>query len=250
MFIPTHRLVSNLRSLCFRSNIFAFPSSFQLKCYGADIKSSNNMLGKQLTAFGGYIHEMMPRFVQQTQLTDHNELELLIHPDGLIPVLTFLRDNQNSQYCQLLDITALDVPTKIYRFELVYLLLSIQYNARIRVKTYADELTSIDSATSVYTSANWAERELWDLFGIFFHDHPDLRRILTDYGFEGHPFRKDFPLSGFVEVRYDDEVKRVVCEPLELSQEFRKFEITAPWQQFPAHSTDFLNIRAGLQKRT
>ena len=194
------------------------------------------MLVKHLTIYGGYIHDMMPRFVQQTQITNQNELELLIHPDGIIPVLTFLRDNQNSQYCQLIDITAIDVPAKPYRFELVYILLSIQYNARIRVRTYTDELTAIDSATQVYMSANWAERELWDLFGIFFHDHPDLGRILTDYGFEGHPFRKDFPLSGYVEVRYDDEVKRVVCEPLELSQEFRKFEISAPWQQFPAHS--------------
>ena len=226
MFFRIHRLIPHLKSLVFPSDITA---SRLFGIYGAD---NFNSIKGQLTTYGAYIHEMMPRFVQQTQITDQNDLELLIHPDGIIPVLSFLRDNQNSQYCQLMDVTALDVPTKMYRFELVYILLSIQFNSRIRVKTYTDELNAIDSATQVYISANWAERELWDLFGIFFHDHPDLRRILTDYGFEGHPFRKDFPLSGYVEVRYDEEVKRVVCEPLELSQEFRKFELTAPWKQF------------------
>ncbi len=107
-------------------------------------------------------------------------------------------------------------------------------NRRVRVKTYTDELTPIDSITPVFEGANWYERETWDMFGVFFTNHPDMRRILTDYGFAGHPFRKDFPLSGYVEVRYDDEVKRVVCEPLELAQEFRKFDIGSPWEKFPA----------------
>ena len=111
----------------------------------------------------------------------------------------FLRDNHNCQFSQLIDITALDIPTKVYRFEVVYILLSLHFNSRIRIRTYTNELTALDSATIIYNSANWAEREIWDMFGIFFNDHPDLRRILTDYGFEGHPFRKDFPLSGFVE---------------------------------------------------
>ena len=187
-----------------------------------------------LVIFGSCINEMMPRFVSFTDINSNNELVIHIHPDGIIPVLTFLRDNQNSQFRQLIDVTAYDVPSKTYRFEIIYILLSIQFNARVLVKTYTDELTPIDSASTVFSSANWAERELWDMFGIFFQDHPDLRRILTDYGFEGHPFRKDFPLSGYVEVRYDDESKRVVCEPLELSQEFRKFELDAKWEQFPS----------------
>lgn len=114
-------------------------------------------------------------------------------------------------------------------------MLSLRYNNRITVKTYTDELTPIDSITGIYQGANWYEREVWDMFGVFFSNHPDLRRLLTDYGFAGHPFRKDFPLSGFVEVRYDDEVKRVVCEPIEMAQEFRKFDLGSPWEVFPAH---------------
>jgi NADH dehydrogenase (ubiquinone) Fe-S protein 3 len=117
----------------------------------------------------------------------------------------------------------------------VYLLLSLRYNQRIRIKTYTDELTPVDSVTPLFQGANWYEREVWDMYGVFFADHPDLRRILTDYGFVGHPFRKDFPLTGYVEVRYDDEVKRVVCEPLELTQEFRKFDLPSPWEVFPQH---------------
>ena len=113
------------------------------------------------------------------------------------------------------------------------MILSLRFNTRIKVKSYTDELTPVPSAEHVFDAANWYEREIWDMFGIFFLNHSDLRRILTDYGFEGHPLRKDFPLSGYVEVRYDDEKKRVVCEPLELAQEFRKFDLSAPWEQFP-----------------
>lgn len=121
------------------------------------------------------------------------------------------------------------------------MLLSLVNNQRVLVKTYTDELTPIDSITGLFQGANWYEREVWDMYGVFFSNHPDLRRILTDYGFSGHPFRKDFPLTGFVEVRYDDEVKRVVCEPLELAQEFRKFDLGSPWEVFP----NFRNIEAG-----
>jgi NADH dehydrogenase (ubiquinone) Fe-S protein 3 len=113
------------------------------------------------------------------------------------------------------------------------MLLSVRFNQRVIVKTYTDELTPIDSVTPIFQGANWYEREVWDMYGVFFSNHPDLRRILTDYGFAGHPFRKDFPLTGFVEVRYDDEVKRVVCEPIELAQEFRKFDLGSPWEVFP-----------------
>ncbi|KAJ0066658.1 hypothetical protein NL108_016764, partial [Boleophthalmus pectinirostris] len=132
-------------------------------------------------------------------VTCFNELELMIHPDGVIPVLTFLRDHTNAQYRNMIDLTAVDIPTRANRFEIVYNLLSLRFNSRIRVKTYTDELTALDSAVPVHKAANWYEREVWDMYGVFFSNHPDLRRILTDYGFEGHPFRKDFPLSGYVE---------------------------------------------------
>jgi NADH dehydrogenase (ubiquinone) Fe-S protein 3 len=148
--------------------------------------------------------------------------------------MSFLKENHRTQFHSFISVTAVDVPSRPYRFELVYHLLSLRYNNRIRIKTYTDELTPIESLTSVYEAANWYEREIWDMYGVFFSNHPDLRRILTDYGFSGHPFRKDFPLTGFVEVRYDDEVKRVVCEPLELAQEFRKFDLGSPWEVFPA----------------
>ena len=130
------------------------------------------------------------------------------------------------------DITAVDYPTKDNRFEVVYNLLSVRHNSRIRVKTYADEATPVPSVTSLYDGANWYEREVYDLFGVFFTGHPDLRRIMTDYGFDGHPLRKDFPLTGYTELRYDEEKKRIVVEPLELTQAFRNFEGgSAVWEQ-------------------
>ncbi|BES98262.1 NADH dehydrogenase (ubiquinone) Fe-S protein 3 [Nesidiocoris tenuis] len=186
-----------------------------------------------LSEFGAYVAECLPKYVQKVQLTSGDELEVLIAPEGVIPVLSFLKDHHTAQFVNLIDIAGVDVPSRENRFEVVYNLLSLRYNSRIRVKTYTDELTPIDSACEVFKGANWYEREIWDMFGVFFAGHPDLRRILTDYGFEGHPFRKDFPLTGYVEVRYDDEQKRVVCEPLELAQEFRKFDLSAPWEQFP-----------------
>ncbi|XP_068253693.1 LOW QUALITY PROTEIN: NADH dehydrogenase [ubiquinone] iron-sulfur protein 3, mitochondrial [Nyctibius grandis] len=214
------------------------------------VRPKNEVEQKQLCAFGEYMAEILPKYIQQVQVTCFNELELLIHPDGIIPVLTFLRDHTNAQFKSLADLTAVDVPSRQYRFEIVYNLLSLRFNSRIRVKTYTDELTPLDSAVSVHKAANWYEREVWDMYGVFFANHPDLRRILTDYGFEGHPFRKDFPLSGYVEVRYDDEVKRVVAEPVELSQEFRKFDLNSPWEAFPAYraSPEPLEIEAGAKK--
>jgi NADH/F420H2 dehydrogenase subunit C len=137
----------------------------------------------------------------------------------------------NCQYKVLTAITGTDYPERIDRFEVSYELLSLKFNNRLRVKTSINEVGSLESITKVYSSANWWEREIWDMFGIFFSNHPDLRRILTDYGFEGYPLRKDFPLSGYVEVRYDDTVKRVVCEPLELAQEFRSFNFESPWSK-------------------
>jgi NADH/F420H2 dehydrogenase subunit C len=129
-----------------------------------------------------------------------------------------------------MDITAVDYPSKDKRFDVVYNLLSLQYNTRLRVKTEVNELTPVDSLVPIYNSASWWERETWDMFGIFFASHPDLRRILTDYGFEGHPLRKDFPLTGYVEVRYDDSEKRVLTEQVELTQDFRYFDFSSPWE--------------------
>jgi NADH dehydrogenase (ubiquinone) Fe-S protein 3 len=161
--------------------------------------------------------------------TSHNELTCSVPVDYVLPTLFFLRDNVHCQYKVLTSITAVDFPEQPLRFELSYDLLSLRFNSRIRVKTYVNEVTPVESAVPVFSVANWLEREVWDMFGICFLNHPDLRRILTDYGFEGYPLRKDFPLSGFVEVRYDIASKRVVCESLELAQEFRSFTFSNPW---------------------
>lgn len=140
-------------------------------------------------------------------------------------------DNTAAEFTQISDITAVDFPTRDQRFEVVYNMLSVRHNSRIRVKTYADEASPVPSITSLYDGANWYEREVYDLFGVFFVGHPDLRRIMTDYGFDGHPLRKDFPLTGYTELRYDEEKKRIVVEPLELTQAFRNFEGgTAAWE--------------------
>ena len=160
----------------------------------------------------------------------YDQLSLQIARSSLLRVLTLLRDDQNCQFKQLVDITAVDHPEQAERFVVVYNLLSLKQNQRIRVKLTTDERTPVASASGLFSSAIWLEREVWDMFGIFFTDHPDLRRILTDYGFEGHPLRKDFPLTGFKEVRYDEEQKRVVYEPVKLTQEFRRFDFMSPWE--------------------
>lgn len=178
--------------------------------------------------FAKYIIKTVPLWIQY-HVSHKNETIFYVDPKYLIPFLVFLRDHINTQYKLLIDVTAIDYPSRVLRFEVVYNLLSVQYNARIRIKCSIDEITPLDSSTLVYSSAGWWEREVWDMFGIFFSNHPDLRRILTDYGFEGHPLRKDFPLTGYVEVRYDDSEKRVLAEPLELSQEFRYFDFASPW---------------------
>jgi NADH-quinone oxidoreductase subunit C len=144
--------------------------------------------------------------------------------------LTFLRDDSECLFKQLIDIFAVDYPEEEERFEVNYNLLSLKHNVRLRVKVTTDEDTPIPSAASVYSAATWFEREVWDMNGVSFEDNPDMRRILTDYGFDGHPLRKDFPLSGYVEVRYDPEQKRVVYEPVSLPQEFRTFDYMSPWE--------------------
>ncbi|RJF87466.1 NADH-quinone oxidoreductase subunit C [Oleomonas cavernae] len=148
----------------------------------------------------------------------------------IIDLLRFLRDDADLKLDQLVDVCGVDYPEREKRFDVVYHLLSMRKNLRLRVKVQTDEETPVPSATALYPTADWFEREAWDLFGIFFADHPDLRRILTDYGFEGHPLRKDFPLTGYVELRYDEEQKRVVYEPVKLTQEFRRFDFMSPWE--------------------
>lgn len=166
-----------------------------------------------------------------------DELTIYISPSGVIPTFSFLKYHTAAEFTCVADITAVDYPTRDQRFEVVYNLLSVRHNARIRVKTYADEASPVPSICSLYDGANWYEREVYDMFGVFFVDHPDLRRIMTDYGFDGHPLRKDFPLTGYTEIRYDEEKKRIVVEPLELTQAFRNFEGgTAAWEQVgPGH---------------
>ncbi len=159
-----------------------------------------------------------------------DELVLKVPRENIVRVLTFLRDDASCRFNQLVDVTAVDRPARSERFEVVYNLLSIMNNIRVRVKVDASEETLVPTATGVFGSANWFEREVWDMYGILFDGHPDLRRILTDYGFEGHPQRKDFPLTGYVELRYDEEKKRVVYEPVKLTQDFRSFDYLSPWE--------------------
>ncbi len=160
----------------------------------------------------------------------NGELTLTTQPGQIAAVLTFLRDDSACRFKHLIDICGVDYPDRAKRFDVVYHLLSITQNQRVRVKLEVDDGEPVPSATRIFSSAGWYEREAWDLFGIMFSDHPDLRRLLTDYGFEGHPLRKDFPLSGFVEMRYNDELKRCVYEPVSLTQEFRSFDFMSPWE--------------------
>ena len=159
-----------------------------------------------------------------------DKLVAIVDREDIAKLLVFLRDDVNCQFKQLMDICGVDYPERPKRFEVVYNLLSLVHNNRVTVKVMLDDNSSIPSVSKVFSSADWWEREIWDLFGIFFSGHPDLRRILTDYGFDGHPLRKDFPLTGYVEVRYDDAQKRVVYEPVKLTQEYRDFDFLSPWE--------------------
>jgi NADH-quinone oxidoreductase subunit C len=158
------------------------------------------------------------------------ELTLAVAPADMVRVLTALRDDTQCLFEVLIDICGVDYPEREKRFDVVYHLLSPRRNQRIRIKCAADEDTAVPSAVDVFPAANWFEREAYDMYGILFSGHPDLRRLLTDYGFQGHPLRKDFPLTGYVEVRYDDAQKRVVYEPVKLTQEFRSFDFMSPWE--------------------
>lgn len=188
------------------------------------------MESKNLQKYGQYLLNQLPNHIDEV-IIENGELTLHSTPKRIVELLTFLKNHNNCQYKSIIDICGVDYPNRDKRFEVVYHLLSLVHNSRIRVKVFVNETTPVPSATAVYDGANWFERETWDMYGVFFSNHPDLRRILTDYGFEGFPMRKDFPLSGYLEVRYDDEQKRVVYEPLEMTQEFRNFEFTSPWEQ-------------------
>ncbi len=168
--------------------------------------------------------------------TAHGELTLFAPRDRIVEVLTALRDRFGFQ--QLIDLCGVDYPDRAERFEVVYHLLSLTRNVRVRVKVSTDEIQPVPSAIPVYPCADWFEREAFDMYGMLFSGHPDMRRLLTDYGFEGHPLRKDFPMTGYVEVRYDEAQKRVVYEPVKLTQEFRSFDFLSPWEgaEYPAPS--------------
>ena len=161
---------------------------------------------------------------------DKNNVKITIQYNDILNISKVLKDNETLKYTQLIDITAVDYPENEDRFEMVYIFLSITNNSRLLVKFRVNENDTIDSLTALFPAANWYEREIWDLFGISFKNHPDLRRILTDYGFNGYPLRKDFPLSGNVEVRYDFSSKKVVYEPVKLTQSFRSFDFESPWE--------------------
>jgi len=158
------------------------------------------------------------------------ELTLVVQASDIVYALTYLRDDPACAFRCFIDICGADYPSRAKRFDVVYHLLSLRHNIRIRVKVQTDDQTSVPSVIDVFPAANWFERETYDLYGILFSGHPDLRRLLTDYGFEGHPLRKDFPLTGFVEVRYDQDEARVVYEPVKLTQEFRNFDFLSPWE--------------------
>ena len=158
------------------------------------------------------------------------ELTINARADKIITILTALRDEANFKFVQLTDICGVDYPERAKRFDVVYHLLSLKHNMRIRIKTQAGDETPVPSVVEVYPCANWYEREVWDMYGVMFDGHPDLRRLLTDYGFQGHPGRKDFPLTGYVELRYSEEERRVVYEPVKLQQEFRDFDFMSPWE--------------------
>ena len=186
-------------------------------------------MSEALKDLAAYVTEKLDAQIQDAVVA-YGELTFLVEPGDIVDVLNFLKNDVQCQFFAFIDISGADYPSRQKRFEVVYHLLSPRQNQRVRVKLSTDEDTPVPSAIEVFPAANWFEREIYDMYGVLFTGHPDLRRILTDYGFEGHPLRKDFPLTGFVEVRYDNNLKRVVYEPVELRQEFRNFDFLSPWE--------------------
>lgn len=186
-------------------------------------------MDENLKELGEHIRAALGDAIRNVQVAQ-GELTLAAEASEIVRILKFLRDDSLCQFSILIDICGVDWPQRAKRFDVVYHLLSIRQNQRVRVKVETDEETAVPSAIGVFPAANWFEREAFDMYGVLFADHPDLRRLLTDYGFTGYPLRKDFPLTGHVEVRYDDEQKRVVYEPVRLNQEFRTFDFMSPWE--------------------
>jgi NADH-quinone oxidoreductase subunit C len=182
-----------------------------------------------LSGLGDIIKTALPDAVVGASVA-FDQLTINVDVTKIVEVARFLRDDPRCRFVSFIDITAVDYPGREHRFDVVYHLMSPTLNARIRLKSLASETTQVPSIIDVYPGADWFEREAYDLYGVIFVGHPDMRRLLTDYGFDGHPLRKDFPLSGFVEVRYDDQEKRVLYEPVRLNQEFRKFDFLSPWE--------------------
>ena len=194
---------------------------------------------KIINFINNLVHSI-PQYIKSIEVIN-NEISIIISSNNLLKVLNYLKKNTNMQMTQMLDITAVDLLNSTERFVIIYQLLSLRFNQRLVIKVFLEKNTNsifsetIPSITNIYKSAGWLEREVWAMFGIFFSGHFDLRRILTDYGFQGFPLRKDFPISGFCELRYDDELKTVFYESLELSQEFRFFDFQSPWVSFENH---------------
>jgi NADH-quinone oxidoreductase subunit C len=195
----------------------------------ATTQKSAEAAAEALGELGEHITVSRPAAVDSWQIA-LGELTVRAGRENLLALMTFLRDDARCQFTCLIDVCGVDYPDRAKRFEVVYHLLSMKQNKRIRVKVDTDETTPVPSIVGIFPGANWFEREVFDLYGVFFSGHPDLRRILTDYGFQGHPLRKDFPLTGFVEVRYNEDLKRVVYEPVKLQQEYRDFDFISPWE--------------------
>ncbi len=182
-----------------------------------------------LQDLGNYIDAKFGDQIDGQNLVN-GELIVTVSSQNLVKLCKFLRDDSHCLFQQLVDVCGVDFPDREKRFEVVYNMVSFKHNTRCRVKVNADEDSAVPSVVKIWPTADWYEREVWDMYGVFFSDHPDLRRILTDYGFDGHPQRRDFPLTGYVELRYDDEQRRVVYEPVKLTQEFRSFDFMSPWE--------------------
>lgn len=184
---------------------------------------------EKLLSIANQVQVLMGAHIMNAEF-QKDEFCVTVKRESIVPFLTFLRDDSVCKFKQLVDVCGADYPNRPQRFDVIYNLLSLTGNTRIRVKVMTDENTPVDSVASVFSSAVWFEREAWDMYGIYFANNPDLRRILTDYGFEGHPLRKDFPLTGYVELRYDEQQRRVVYEPVKLTQDFRVFDFESPWE--------------------
>jgi NADH-quinone oxidoreductase subunit C len=186
-------------------------------------------MSAELQALSDHIASSLGETVEDRAIA-YDELTIVVRREDIVRVVTFLRDDPQCRFLCFIDLCGADYPARERRFDVIYHFLAPHHNRRIRVKVETDEVTPVPSLIGLFPAANWYEREAYDLYGILFSGHPDLRRILTDYGFEGHPLRKDFPMTGYVEVRYDDGQGRVVYEPVKLSQEFRNFDFLSPWE--------------------